>query len=544
MNWSFWIELLVRSAVLLLAGELLYRVSKSRTASFRHGLLVWVFVLLALLPVLSLSVPEIPISISRPIHEPKALVTVLELSSKTAIPSDRHSHNWLLWIWIAGASTVTLPLFIGSISMARITRQATPFSRRGHTEILISDELPVPVTFGCWRHRILLPSEARYWTSSRLQAVLAHELAHVRRRDVASQLVTHFITALWWFQPMAWVLQKRLRNESELACDAEAISSGFRPSDYASELLAIAKSVRRNSHLPHSAIAMVRSSDLEDRVRAVLNPPNALLRPPKTYVLGVFLGSVAIAASAVTITPTQTASFNPASFNTASFNPGDSIMKRTFLSALLTSASLSAATVSGITHDSSSAAIPDAKVTLLNPDTSARQEAVTDATGKFSFSGSGAGQYILRIEKPGFTSILREFDLKGDSKLDEEFTLVAAGEKPVADAPMTMNAPVNGEPPKTVRIGGGVAESNLITKVQPHYPAAAKTARIQGTVELQATISKDGVPLELRVISSPNDDLSQSSLEAVRQWRYRPTLLNGNPIQIVTTIVVNYTLAY
>ncbi len=96
---------------------------------------------------------------------------------------------------------------------------------------------------------------------------------------------------------------------------------------------------------------------------------------------------------------------------------------------------------------------------------------------------------------------------------------------------------------KRIRVRGQVAESNLIKKVQPIYPVAAKDARVQGTVELEAVISKDGVPVELRVVSSPSDDLSNSALEGVRQWRYRPTLLNGNPVEIVTTVIVNYTLS-
>ena len=101
----------------------------------------------------------------------------------------------------------------------------------------------------------------------------------------------------------------------------------------------------------------------------------------------------------------------------------------------------------------------------------------------------------------------------------------------------------NGDQPKHVRVGGAVAQGNILTKVQPTYPMAAKKAGIQGTVELEATISKDGVPMELRVVSSPSDDLSQSALEAVREWRYRPTSLNGVPIEIVTQIVVHYSLA-
>jgi protein TonB len=65
---------------------------------------------------------------------------------------------------------------------------------------------------------------------------------------------------------------------------------------------------------------------------------------------------------------------------------------------------------------------------------------------------------------------------------------------------------------------------------------------IQGTVELAAAISKEGVPLELRVISSSDDDLSESALEAVGQWRYRPTLLNGEPMEIETVVTISCTL--
>jgi periplasmic protein TonB len=96
---------------------------------------------------------------------------------------------------------------------------------------------------------------------------------------------------------------------------------------------------------------------------------------------------------------------------------------------------------------------------------------------------------------------------------------------------------------RRLRVGGTLAESNLIKKVQPVYPASAKAAGIQGTVDLEVAISKGGVPEDIRVVSSPSDDLMQSALEAVRQWRYRPTLLNGAPVEIVTDVIVNYTLS-
>ena len=92
-------------------------------------------------------------------------------------------------------------------------------------------------------------------------------------------------------------------------------------------------------------------------------------------------------------------------------------------------------------------------------------------------------------------------------------------------------------------MGGNVEQANLITKIQPVYPKAAKAARIQGSVLLEMVVSKEGEPLDIRVVSSPNDDLTQSAMEAVRQWRYKPVLLNGNPVEVVTDVVVNYTLS-
>ena len=66
---------------------------------------------------------------------------------------------------------------------------------------------------------------------------------------------------------------------------------------------------------------------------------------------------------------------------------------------------------------------------------------------------------------------------------------------------------------------------------------------MQGTVLLKMIIQKDGTPGEITVVSSPSQDLSEASLDAVRQWRYRPILLNGQPVQVLTDVTVNYTLS-
>ena len=96
--------------------------------------------------------------------------------------------------------------------------------------------------------------------------------------------------------------------------------------------------------------------------------------------------------------------------------------------------------------------------------------------------------------------------------------------------------------PHRINVGGNRQALNLVSKVIPVYPAEAKQARIQGMVSLQALIGKDGHVVELEMISG-HPLLVPPSVEAVKQWVYKPTLLNGNPVEVITQIDVNYTLA-
>ncbi len=102
--------------------------------------------------------------------------------------------------------------------------------------------------------------------------------------------------------------------------------------------------------------------------------------------------------------------------------------------------------------------------------------------------------------------------------------------------------PPKPQTPKRIRVGGQVESAKLIFQPKPEYPPLAKMARIQGTVRLEAVISKDGTIQDLKVISG-HPLLVQSALAAVKQWRYQPTLLNGDPVEVVTEIDVNFTLA-
>jgi protein TonB len=96
--------------------------------------------------------------------------------------------------------------------------------------------------------------------------------------------------------------------------------------------------------------------------------------------------------------------------------------------------------------------------------------------------------------------------------------------------------------PKRIRVGGQVEAARLIFQPKPEYPPLARMARISGAVKLEAIISKDGTIQDLKVLSG-HPLLVKAALEAVERWRYQPTLLNGEPVEVVTEIDVNFTLA-
>jgi periplasmic protein TonB len=95
--------------------------------------------------------------------------------------------------------------------------------------------------------------------------------------------------------------------------------------------------------------------------------------------------------------------------------------------------------------------------------------------------------------------------------------------------------------PTRIRVGGNVAAAKLLHQVQPNYPQIAKTAHVSGTVILHAIIAKDGTIQELQYISGPAL-LMKSAMDAVHEWRYQPTQLNGQPVEVDTTIQVVFTL--
>ena len=125
-----------------------------------------------------------------------------------------------------------------------------------------------------------MPADADTWSESRLRVVLLHELAHVKRRDCLTHVLGQAACAFHWFNPLAWLAVKRARTERERACDDLVLACGTRGSDYADQLLEMARVLRGDRFpalLGGASLAMAHRSQLEGRLMAILDPAGAPL---------------------------------------------------------------------------------------------------------------------------------------------------------------------------------------------------------------------------------------------------------------------------
>lgn len=187
--------------------------------------------------------------------------------------------------WIGGVVIVVLPFAIGLAANSWLLWQAERVRESKWTRmvgelaaklglarrvtLLETQESVVPMTWGVVRPVVLLPSESREWNDERRRFVLLHELAHVKRLDVLFQSIARLACALYWFNPLAWYALWRLRVERELACDDCVVAAGEKPSDYAIQLVQIARAYRPARF--SVGVAMARSTKLEQRIVAILD---------------------------------------------------------------------------------------------------------------------------------------------------------------------------------------------------------------------------------------------------------------------------------
>jgi TonB family protein len=426
---------------------------------------------------------------------------------------------------------------------------------------------------------ILLPRGYRDWEPQLLKAVLLHERAHIRRRDCLVQWLPNLVCALHWFNPLAWLARSEALCQSERACDDAVILGGVSGSTFARDLIEITQSIRLKGD---SFMSTAVTTKLERRIRRLLNP--AANRRPLTAVTGIVGAVTALALlaplaglkadqtlKAPTVNFTPEAKVLPKVTN----EPIASTFKRTPRVAMQIpqappgqpTASSATGLLSGIVTDPTGAVVAGATVEVelshrrgqipLTMD--GRGAAVpalylttSNSVGQWSFPALPAGSYTLEIAVPGFKAFNRTISVAQGAndevkanlamgRASESVTVTA--ERPNASAALTTAQPAAQASSKPIRVSAGVQPAKLIRHPSPVFPQSARAQGMQGSVTFEALIDKAGfikdTPL---LVSDAQPELVQAALDAIKQWQYTPALLNGEPVEILTEITVNFTL--
>ncbi|HEX6629429.1 MAG TPA: M56 family metallopeptidase [Gemmatimonadaceae bacterium] len=318
---SFVLALLAKVTLIFAAGLLLNAIIRRGSSSLRHLVLLASLVCAVTLPVAMLMSPRWDVGVlPRSWFAATSEVTTLTnagdvtrtsdrssliASRTTTIPTDEAAPGRITpptrdgvspamdpavavaLTWPVGLIAVLGWLTVGRLRLRRFAREAWPLSNPEWQRILdavrveagVTRELKLmsspavstPLTWGTRSPVILLPDDALDWTEDHRRVVLRHEIAHVARGDSFAQLVAGFVCAIYWFHPLVWITERRLRAECERACDDRVVSLGTPAADYAAHLLEVARSARSFGAPGFLSVAMARPSQLEGRLLAVLN---------------------------------------------------------------------------------------------------------------------------------------------------------------------------------------------------------------------------------------------------------------------------------
>ncbi len=218
---------------------------------------------------------------------------------------------WLVSTWALGLAISLSPLWLGFMknrSLRRASKTSKDPSLLNNlaltlhqlkidrkVELRVLDAEIIPLTWGIIRPVILLPRAAETrWTPDRQQVVLLHELAHVKRLDVLWQVIARVTCSLYFFHPLVWYANRRLRIERELACDDCVLFNGIKSSSYAEQLLQLAREYQ-SSCLSPAAVAMAQRSGLHRRVHSVLNQTTSRQPLSRALAIGVLLTFASLA---------------------------------------------------------------------------------------------------------------------------------------------------------------------------------------------------------------------------------------------------------
>ena len=238
----------------------------------------------------------------------------------------------LAMVWAAGALLALLRLVVGWVAAWLIVRRAEPLTadawagdllrlteRLGlgrPVRLLRSERVRLAFTTGLLRPVVVLPPDCRDWSPERRRAVLLHELAHVRRGDLLMHLISRAACAIHWFNPLVWLAARRLRAESERACDDMVIRLGTKASDYAGHLLDMVRAAGR-LRAPAVVLPMAQESEFEGRLLAILEPDVRRQAPSRVATAGIGLAIALSALPLAAIAPAAAAPDPPDSPDTA-----------------------------------------------------------------------------------------------------------------------------------------------------------------------------------------------------------------------------------
>jgi TonB family protein len=204
------------------------------------------------------------------------------------------------------------------------------------------------------------------------------------------------------------------------------------------------------------------------------------------------------------------------------------------------------APLAGTIYDVTGGVLPGVEVTLVDAN-EITQVVMSNASGRFEFPPVVSGKYVLHVTLPGFRALRHEFELRDARDWDRAVTLqvgdveetITVRESRVA---AQQQAPYHAGP-QPVRVGGNVRAPRKEVDVRPVYPAAMREAGLTGVVPIESVIGRDGSVSSVRVLSAQvHPDFVIAAIDAVRQWRFTPTLLNGVPVEVVMTVSVRFDL--
>lgn len=532
---------------------------RRRSAAERHLLWATALATAAALPLLTITLPPWRPSWTEAIFAalPRSLATTPfgfpRDDVDVIVRADAIEVTWatgqaFALLWMAGAAAVLLKLGADVWKLARLAGSAEPLrddewmtaasdvSRALRIarpfRLLQSPRANMPMTWGLWPARILLPVQPTGWSGERRRVVVAHELAHASRGDWLVQVGAELVCAAYWFNPLFWIARRGVYRESERACDDMVLGLGVEGGDYAAHLLDIARTGRTPTA---SSLAMARLSGLERRVTALLDAHANRRAVTRVVVSG------ALIASAVLVLPLAAVGIPEA--NTA-------IDVRT--------ANLPFLTEPGPSSNAAETTIDAPHVRLVATVNGGRgvttPPRIVEYTTPPLYSDEARALHLegivtvqARVDARGNLSRLRVVRGLG-SGLDQN-ALVALRQW------RFRTGTVNGQPEETVaeidiefslrheaineliandmatRVGPGVTPPRAIRTVAARGPSNA-AATAAGTVLLDVVLLEDGTPRIVRILRSVNSELDDRAVQAFEQWRFSPAMKDGRPVKV------------